>query len=227
MKQNYTPRNLMSFQNFLGEGKRSKTKDKNPCWSGYRQVGFKTKNGRRVPNCVPIGKQSAVVQEQDTSELIDTLEDLGFKEKPKVWFLDWEHRVDGRNRVLYCLEAYTKEQAMLALASAWNIEECLDSGEWEDFVNQVSKGQADWEYLDQVAQDCNYREEDETLHSVYVMTHPKPRSLYKEPRSLDLFGEYNSSAENAQLMQSASSNLRSWYGISLEDVEKLKSDYFI
>lgn len=25
------------------------------CWSGYKQVGMKEKNGRRVPNCVPVG----------------------------------------------------------------------------------------------------------------------------------------------------------------------------
>lgn len=24
-----------------------------PCWKGYKQVGMKTKNGRKVPNCVP------------------------------------------------------------------------------------------------------------------------------------------------------------------------------
>jgi len=24
-----------------------------PCWEGYKQVGFKMKNGKRVPNCVP------------------------------------------------------------------------------------------------------------------------------------------------------------------------------
>lgn len=24
-----------------------------PCWEGYVQVGMKTKNGRKVPNCVP------------------------------------------------------------------------------------------------------------------------------------------------------------------------------
>jgi hypothetical protein len=24
-----------------------------PCWDGYVQVGFKTKNGKKVPNCVP------------------------------------------------------------------------------------------------------------------------------------------------------------------------------
>jgi hypothetical protein len=26
------------------------------CWSGYKQVGMKNKNGRQVPNCVPIKK---------------------------------------------------------------------------------------------------------------------------------------------------------------------------
>lgn len=27
--------------------------DKDPCWTGYTQVGMKKKNGREVPNCVP------------------------------------------------------------------------------------------------------------------------------------------------------------------------------
>ena len=25
----------------------------NPCWAGYEQIGWKTKDGKRVPNCVP------------------------------------------------------------------------------------------------------------------------------------------------------------------------------
>ena len=27
---------------------------KKPCWKGYEQIGTKMKNGRKVPNCVPI-----------------------------------------------------------------------------------------------------------------------------------------------------------------------------
>ena len=27
---------------------------KDPCWKGYKQVGMKKKNGREVPNCVPV-----------------------------------------------------------------------------------------------------------------------------------------------------------------------------
>jgi Zn-finger nucleic acid-binding protein len=31
-------------------------KAQGPCWEGYEQVGWKTKDGRRVPNCVPKDK---------------------------------------------------------------------------------------------------------------------------------------------------------------------------
>jgi len=30
--------------------------EKNPCWKGYRQLGTKMKNGKEVPNCVPISE---------------------------------------------------------------------------------------------------------------------------------------------------------------------------
>jgi hypothetical protein len=30
---------------------------KGPCWEGYEMVGMKTKNGRKVPNCVPKTKK--------------------------------------------------------------------------------------------------------------------------------------------------------------------------
>ena len=30
-----------------------KKKGSDPCWAGYEAVGMKTKNGKKVPNCVP------------------------------------------------------------------------------------------------------------------------------------------------------------------------------
>ena len=39
---------------------------KAPCWDGYEQIGFKTKNGKKVPNCVPIENSK---QELSTDEL--------------------------------------------------------------------------------------------------------------------------------------------------------------
>ena len=32
--------------------------DGSPCWKGYEMVGMKMKNGKEVPNCVPIKKES-------------------------------------------------------------------------------------------------------------------------------------------------------------------------
>ena len=32
--------------------------EKKPCWTGYKQVGMKEKNGKEVPNCVPINEES-------------------------------------------------------------------------------------------------------------------------------------------------------------------------
>jgi len=45
--------NLLSFSEFLAE-KNTLNRGNNPCWPGYRQVGLKKKNGRSVPNCVPV-----------------------------------------------------------------------------------------------------------------------------------------------------------------------------
>ena len=30
---------------------------KNPCWVGYKQIGTKIKNGKTVPNCVPVDEE--------------------------------------------------------------------------------------------------------------------------------------------------------------------------
>ena len=33
--------------------------EKSPCWKGYKQIGMKEKDGKEVPNCVPINELSA------------------------------------------------------------------------------------------------------------------------------------------------------------------------
>lgn len=39
----------------MAKKKKSKKslRNTNPCWDGYKPVGTKKKNGRKVPNCVP------------------------------------------------------------------------------------------------------------------------------------------------------------------------------
>ena len=35
-------------------GKKPQNEEADPCWKGYNQIGMKMKNGRKVPNCVPV-----------------------------------------------------------------------------------------------------------------------------------------------------------------------------
>ena len=38
-------------------------KEEGPCWPGYKQVGTKMKNGKQVPNCVPVSEAEALEKE--------------------------------------------------------------------------------------------------------------------------------------------------------------------
>jgi hypothetical protein len=42
---------------------RNESKESDPCWDGYEMVGMKTKNGKKVPNCVPKQKTESVEEE--------------------------------------------------------------------------------------------------------------------------------------------------------------------
>jgi len=38
---------------------------KNPCWDGYKAIGMKDKNGRKVPNCVPESSNNCECEEDE------------------------------------------------------------------------------------------------------------------------------------------------------------------
>lgn len=38
------------------------------CWSGYKQVGMKDKNGKQVPNCVPVDKAHDVEDKEEVKK---------------------------------------------------------------------------------------------------------------------------------------------------------------
>lgn len=38
---------------------------KNPCWKGYKQIGMKKKNGKEVPNCVPVNENEIIIEDAD------------------------------------------------------------------------------------------------------------------------------------------------------------------
>lgn len=37
--------------------------EEKPCWSGYEQIGMKKKNGKKVPNCVPVSEAFATTED--------------------------------------------------------------------------------------------------------------------------------------------------------------------
>lgn len=45
----------------------------NPCWKGYKQLGMKIKDGKKVPNCV---KESVINEEQEGGMYISYLESI-------------------------------------------------------------------------------------------------------------------------------------------------------
>jgi hypothetical protein len=36
--------------------------NENPCWKGYEMVGMKNKNGKEVPNCVPVKESTSIIK---------------------------------------------------------------------------------------------------------------------------------------------------------------------
>jgi len=64
-----TGKNLGTYDTKEGAEKREKQvqyfkhmdEDKNPCWTGYKMIGMKMKDGKEVPNCVPI-KESEICE---------------------------------------------------------------------------------------------------------------------------------------------------------------------
>jgi hypothetical protein len=46
--------------------KRAMQEDKDPCWTGYEMVGMKKKNGKPVPNCVPVKESAKEVGDDPT-----------------------------------------------------------------------------------------------------------------------------------------------------------------
>jgi hypothetical protein len=45
--------------------------EKSPCWKGYKQIGMKEKDGKQVPNCVPINEEEFASRFEDEDEYIE------------------------------------------------------------------------------------------------------------------------------------------------------------
>ena len=76
-------------------GCKSELKDADdPCQEGYEQIGMKMKNGKKVPNCVPIENLSEdsrpFLDDKLAHEMLDALADLGEDEPEGYELVDAE-----------------------------------------------------------------------------------------------------------------------------------------
>ena len=53
---------------------------KDACWKGYTAVGMKMKNGKKVPNCVPVKEDKDEAGEEETEDEDEKCEDCGMPE---------------------------------------------------------------------------------------------------------------------------------------------------
>jgi hypothetical protein len=58
---------------------------KGPCWDGYEMIGQKTKNGKKVPNCVPVKENNLLPTFEEWLELREA--------KTPAW-----QRSEGKNK---------------------------------------------------------------------------------------------------------------------------------
>ena len=59
---------MKSFKSFVTEGENKQVEGGDPCWSGYQMVGKKKKNGKEVPNCVPVKEDWQKVNKADNTD---------------------------------------------------------------------------------------------------------------------------------------------------------------
>ena len=60
-----------------------KMKGKDPCWKGYEMIGKKNKNGKEVPNCVPVKEETGMVRYCPKCKKDETQSEC--KYGPKFW----------------------------------------------------------------------------------------------------------------------------------------------
>ena len=48
---------MKTFKQYIEEGENKQVAGGDPCWTGYQMVGKKKKNGKEVPNCVPVKEE--------------------------------------------------------------------------------------------------------------------------------------------------------------------------
>ena len=115
------------------------TELKAPCWDGYEQIGMKTKDGKEVPNCVPLSKEKLCCSSdstEDDEDVASKLIALGEDIDEEKWEAIFEQDVD-----------YQKEDAIDNIITELGQNEFIEESKRklstiDKIVNLVSTGSA-------------------------------------------------------------------------------------
>ncbi len=110
---------------------------KKPCQSGYEQYGMKIKNGKKVPNCIPINNSEDVkLKEIDGQKVYNTKEEAEAAASAKGCQGYHEHEEDGIIFYMPCyshddIKALDDDEYGKIYESLSELGEDIDLNEWE------------------------------------------------------------------------------------------------
>jgi hypothetical protein len=115
------------------------TELKEPCWDGYEQIGMKDKDGKQVPNCVPLSREKLCCSSdstEDDEKVASKLIALGEDIDEEKWEAIFEQDVD-----------YQKEDAIDNIITELGQNEYIEESKRklstiQKIVNLVSTGSA-------------------------------------------------------------------------------------
>lgn len=122
---------MISIINLLNE----ELNGKNPCWRGYEPIGTKEKDGKEVPNCVPIDEQN----KPDLRQIKKGLE------------VEMEHTSNKKVALKIALDHLAEDPNYYDKLQIAGLEEELNEGEFcseclKEYIQQMSNLMLEAEY---------------------------------------------------------------------------------
>jgi hypothetical protein len=107
--------------------KQDKLEEEDPCWSGYQQIGMKDKDGRQVPNCVPVKEDKYSGYTQDKNFRPGHTPDKGGFQYKDIWGLNEAEDIEGlKQKVISWSRQHRSDK-----------EGSLEKGWWKEFEDAV------------------------------------------------------------------------------------------
>jgi len=124
---------LDSVADYLDSGEHDIEEEKDPCWTGYKQVGMKKKGKKMVPNCVPehTGIVAKMLEQIEGERELQTLEEKNVPTNPALW-----SKMKSRAKAKF--DVYPS-----AYANGWAAKEYKKSGGgWKSVSEEVELEEA-------------------------------------------------------------------------------------